>query len=267
MLRYYTVNACEYSLSQKSFLKEISQGIEFISKTNNIIMGIKDVNSRHIIATDKYAKTIGLTNGYDVNGMMDSDLPCKGIADYAETFIAQDIELLNNSNLNTTLTALNIHDYSDGVKSRIIKKNLLLHHESKSILGILYQGYDIELSDILNILPACFIRTKHEPNIVAHNYDNEINLTDYEQEICFLLLQNWDMKNIADFMNQTRPLKTVRTADTIVKKKNYICYKLGLNSMLVESLKFYLVKNKLHKKIKMPTSFYSRIIGSITFDN
>lgn len=266
MSAYAVVPQNEFTISQKNYIDQIVNGIKLISMTDSVIIGIKDINSRHIIATDKYARTIGLCNGTDVNGLMDRDLPCMAIAEYAQTFVAQDIELLKN-NLNTTLTALNIHDYSDGVKSRIIKKSMLIHHESKSILGILYQGYDIELSDILNILPACFIRTKYESKVIAQVYDKEINLTDYEQEICFLLLQNWDMKNIADFMNQVRPLKSLRTADTIVKKKNYICYKLGLNSILVENLRVYLIENNLHNKIKMPTSFYSRIIGSIKFNN
>jgi hypothetical protein len=240
MAPYSLVPPHEYSEQHTLFINQVTQGIQLLSQTSHVIMGLKDINSRHIIATDKYARTIGLLKGNDVNGMLDKDLPCQAISDYAETFIAQDQDLLSNSNLETTLTALNIHNYSDGVKSRIIKKNMLIHHESKSILGILYQGYDIELSDVLNILPACFIKTNTDSTVLAHQYQKEINLTDYEQEICFLLLQNWDMKNIADFMNQTRPLKVPRVADTIVKRKNYICHKLGLNSTLIESLKCYL---------------------------
>lgn len=267
MNHYNLIDPTCYEKYHISFINQISSSIRLLSKTNSIIMGIKDINSRHIIATDKYARTIGLVKGTELCGRFDKDLPCESIARYSETFVAQDLELLKSFDVNKTVTALNIHNYSDGFRSRIIKKNLLIHQKSKSILGVLYHGYDIELSDILNILPACFLRSNKEPYLLANRYDNKINLTEYEKEICFLILQNWDMKNIADFMNQTRPLKINRSADTIVKKKNYICHKLGLNSILLESLKSYLIANNLHKKIKMPNSFYSRIIGSIKFED
>ena len=54
----------------------------------------------------------------------------------------------------------------------------------------------------------------------------DVELTEYEQEVSFLLLLNWDFKQIADFMNKYRPKPKTRVADSIIKSKNYICEKL-----------------------------------------
>jgi hypothetical protein len=65
-------------------------------------------------------------------------------------------------------------------------------------------------------------------------------------------------------MNTFRGEHYTRTADTIIKKKNYICEKLSLPSTNVSDLQDFLVSVGFHNS--MPQSFYNRIIGSTILD-
>jgi len=130
-----------------------------------------------------------------------------------------------------------------------------------------YVQEDKSLMDSLDptrgIIPSFIIRfgiTGSFEAIDKNTTINDFSLTDYEQEVCFLILLNWDFKQIADFMNQTRPEYTNRSSDTIIKKKNYLCNKFNLKSTNVENLQEFLVSIGFHNK--MPLSFYNRIICS-----
>jgi hypothetical protein len=157
---------------------------------------------------------------------------------------------------------LNVHHYTDGLKARVFKKRVLFHEETNSILGTMYSGHDVELKDFVNIIPNYVIQFGALGNKeISHiNSEEVLPLNDYEQEICFLLLLNWNFNQISDFMNQFRPDRTTRSADTIIKKKNYICQKLLLETNRTSDLCEHLVSVGFHHK--MPSSFYARIIGS-----
>ena len=189
-------------------------------------------------------------------------LPCTGTASYADCYVQEDLALINSLGTKKS-TVLNIHKYSDGLKARIFKKYTLNHVPSQSILGIVYVGHNLELENVLKIIPNYLIRFGITGSKEFNDGDitvNKIKLTDYEQEICFLFLLNWEFKQIADFMNSFRPLTLPRTADTIIKKKNYLCAKFNLDSSRLKDLQDFLVSVGFHNK--MPVSFYDRIIGS-----
>lgn len=138
---------------------------------------------------------------------------------------------------------------------------MLVHKETNAILGTLYSGHNVEVKNFLNIIPNYVIQFGSLGSLESSNkINNNLGLNHYEQEICFLLLLNWDFKQIAAFMNEFRPEVTTRTADTIIKKRNYICRKLLIDSHRTSDLCEYLVSIGFHNKI--PESFYNRIIGS-----
>lgn len=253
-----------YSTCHQNYINEFIKLISFMSNNTDMIMGAKDVNSRHIISTNEYAKIVGLKKGYDVADRFDKEMPCDGTAQYAKQFVLEDQSIISKKNPSCAISTLNIHNYSDGTKARIFKKYILKHDESKSILGTIYSGTEIQLSDVLNIIPNYItlfgatgsIESINKSSILVEN----ITLTNYEQEICFLLLLNWDFTQIANFMNEFRPSSTVRTSDTIIKKKNYICDKLKMKTTMKSDLVDYLVSINFHNK--MPSSFYNLVIGS-----
>jgi hypothetical protein len=93
--------------------------------------------------------------------------------------------------------------------------------KSYSILGTVYSGFDIEMRNILNIIPSYIIKFGATGSLSIGNqqFSNNVELTDYEQEICFLLLLNWEFKQISNFMNEIRPCQNKRSSNTIIKKK------------------------------------------------
>lgn len=261
---YKLIDKKHYSNEHITYIDEFRRMINYLSANTDIIMGAKDINSCHIISTNEYAKIVGLKKGNEVIDRMDKEMPCEGTAQYAETFIAEDKSLIDTLDVRKGISVLNIHNYSDGTKARIFKKYMFKHEPSQSILGTIYTGYDINLTDVLNIVPNYITRFGATGSIesINHNYRiyENIKLTNYEQEICFLLILNWDFKQIASFMNIFRPEKKGITADTVIKKKNYLCNKFGLRSTLVSELRDFLVSINFHSK--MPVSFYNTIIGS-----
>ncbi len=246
-----------------NYIDDFKKSINMISLQSDLILGAKDTNSRHIISTNSYATIVGLTNGNDVANMLDKEMPCENTAQYADCYVQEDKSLLDSLDPTRGISVLNIHNYSDGLKARVFKKHILHHKPTNSILGTLYTGYDVNLQNYLSIIPSFIIRfgiTGSFEAIDKNTTINDFSLTDYEQEVCFLILLNWDFKQIADFMNQTRPEYTNRSSDTIIKKKNYLCNKFNLKSTNIENLQEFLVSIGFHNK--MPFSFYNRIIGS-----
>jgi hypothetical protein len=261
---YRLIKPEKFSLEHINYIENFKQMIKMLSINTDVIMGAKDINSRHIVSTNEYARIVGLKKDADVADRLDKEMPCEGTVQYADQFVQEDRLLMESKDIKKGLSILNIHNYSDGTKARIFKKYMLKHEQSESILGTIYAGYDVNLTDVLNIIPNYIIRFGATGSIEAINNNTKIvnntTLTNYEQEICFLLLLNWSFKQIADFMNFFRPIKTQRTMDTIIKKKNYICQKLGLASTILSNLQEFLVSINFHNK--MPASFFKIVIGS-----
>ena len=256
------VSPDQFTPEHLSYINDLKRSIGIISNQLDIILGAKDINSRHIISTNTYACIVGLTSGEAVSGRLDKEMPCDGTTQYADDFVKEDLALINLLNPEGSISVLNVHHYSDGLKARLFKKRILYHNDSNSILGTTYSGFDIELKNVLNILPSYIIKfgVTGSLSIGTYKVSDNVDLTDYEQEICFLLLLNWDFKQIASFMNETRSEYGTRMADTIIKKKNYICEKLSLPTTNVSCLQEYLVSIGFHNI--MPVSFYNRIVGS-----
>jgi hypothetical protein len=261
------VQPVDYTPAQQKYIQAFEKSVLLISQTSNIIMGAKDVNSRHIIATDAYSRIIGLQHGIEVKGKLDSEMPCVGTAKYSPDYIQEDIALMERGNINECLTILNTHEYSDGIKARVFKKNIFFHSPSKSILGVIYHGYDVDLQSIFRMLPNYILlaENKQLPHslVMPDGFDDEYKniLTDYEQEICYLLLLNWNYKEIAEFMKKTHPEKAHVSPDAVVKKKNYLCQKFKLSSTDLSELQQYLIQIGFHNNV--PRSFYLPILGSI----
>jgi len=263
---YRLVLPTEFTKSHLDYIEKFKSMIQMLSETTDTLMGAKDIESRHIISTSSHARIVGLDKCGDVNGRLDAEMPCEGTAQYAEQFVQVDKSLLASQDVKKGVVVLNIHNYGDGTKARIFKKYLLKHDESKSILGTIYSGYDIDLSDVLNIMPNYITQFGKTASIESIDKNSKIleniMLTEYEQEICFLFLLNWNFKQIANFMNYYRPIPQQRTIDTIIKKKNYICNKLGIGSTLLTDLQDFLVAIDFHNKI--PLSFLRFIVGATT---
>lgn len=262
-MNYSLVTPENFTAAHKSLIDDFKKSVLLVSSQTGIIFGAKDVNSRHFTSTDATAHVVGLRRGVEVADRLDSELPCEGVARFADCFVREDKELMTSGNVDGTASSLNVLQWSDGIKARVIDKFVLKHHESKSILGTIYSSREIEIANFFTLIPNYFLEFGTGCSMERVRGDVPVGntkLTEYEQEICFLLILNWSYKQISDFLNKYRPQPTERTADTIYKCRNRICEKLGMAGCSSSRLRDMLIGMGMHRK--MPHSFFDRLVGS-----
>lgn len=249
-----------FSSEQKKFVQSVKDSVNLISSQIDLVFGIKDIHSRHIISTDAYARLVGLLRGTDVTDRLDRDIPCEGTARFADCYVREDEELLRHADPSRKKAVLNVHEYSHGVDALIFEKYPLTHRASDSIVGIIYTANRIRISEFLFLKPDYVDEFGSECSIeVVRGSLNveDFKLTHYEHEVSFLLAMNWDCAQIAHFMNRHHPASRPRTQDAIYKCRNRICTKLDCRP---PHLREMLVEMGIHQK--MPASFFRRLIGS-----
>lgn len=269
MLNYKIVTPEKYSIEHHDFIDEVKDKIRILSTQTQIMLILKDADSRIITGSDVSARTFGLKSGREFDGKFFADLPCKAVAAYEEQIKQHDRQVINSKDINKKLQVLNVYQYYDGLKARLTTQNVFYHKNTQSILGVLNTANTVQLKDFINIIPSYILQFGALGSIEAISgttepLTNGVGLTEYEQEVCFLLLLNWSFTQIAEFMNRFRPNQVPRNANTIIKKKDSLCNKFNLPSHTVSSLCEYLFSIGFHQK--MPLSFYSRITGSHIID-
>lgn len=262
-MNYSLVTPEHFTTEQKLFVENFKDLICVLSSQTNIIFGAKDVNSRHFISTDAYAHLVALPKGRDVMDRFDRDMPCEGVAQFADCFVQEDQGLLHGGAIDKKIEILNVHEYGNGLKALICDKHILKHHASQAILGTIYSAHEIDIANFFALIPnyalefgtGCSIE-----NVKGTLSIGDAKLTEYEHEICFLLVMNWSFTQIACFMNRHRPRLSARVADTIYKCRNRICDKLGISGYSAASFREMLINIGVHRK--MPKSFFNCLIGS-----
>jgi hypothetical protein len=263
MEKYKIVKPENYTKEHLGYIDQFRDSMTFVASQADFMCLLKDVNCRSIIGSDVSAKTFGFKAGKDFAGKLIADFPCESIASHAAQIIQQEQELINTYDVSKNSEVLCVFEYCDGLKARVANKRLFYHQPSASILGIIGTATNVQLRDFINIVPTYILRFGVLGSIEAMKQEVNIQgtvLNEYEQEICFLFLLGWSFQQVAEFMDVFRPNDTPRAIDTIVKKKNYICHKLGLTNTNLKILCEYLFSVGFHKK--MPESFYSKMIGS-----
>ncbi|WDD90708.1 hypothetical protein Bsp3421_000576 (plasmid) [Burkholderia sp. FERM BP-3421] len=249
-----------FDAAQKVLVETFKESVRTISSQTDVVLGVKDIHSRHLSATDAFARLVGLSCGLDVAGRTDRDMPCEGTAQFADCYVREDQELLRQPDLHQKKSILNVHEYSHGIDALVFEKYALKQVATESALGVVYAAHKIELSRFLALVPnyvlefgiGCSIEHVNGPLAVGG-----ARLTDYEHEVCFLLAMNWDFKQIAHFMNKHRPIASTRSPDAIYKCRNRICEKLACHPAHLREM---LVGMGIHQK--MPNLFFRRLIGS-----
>jgi len=262
-LQYQLISPDQLTSEHIEFINNFKLTVSVLSSQTDFVFGAKDIHSKHFIATDAYAKLVGLSTGADIANRYDRDMPCEGTVEFADSFVCEDQALLKQNDVNKKISVLNIHKYSDGISALVFEKRLMKHHASQSILGTIYSAKEIEFSHFFTLLPSYIVEFRQGCSIEcvngALNLKN-IKFSEYEHEVCFLLILNWDFKQIADFFNKYRPLENKRSVDTIYKCKNRICDKLGIASSNLILMREALINIGIHQK--MPKTFFNRLLGS-----
>ncbi|MFZ6689868.1 hypothetical protein ACO0K0_19195 [Undibacterium sp. SXout11W] len=261
--QYRLMSPDQFTSEHIEFLNNFKLSVSLLSSQTDIILGAKDIHSKHFISTDAYAKLVALPTGEAVANRYDVDMPCEGTVEFADCYVREDQELLQQSDINKKVSVLNIHQYGDGVRALVFEKCLLKHHLSQTILGTIYSAKEVDISNFFAFFPNSIFEF-HRGSSIEAIYGvlnlNNIKLSEYEHEVCFLLILNWDFKQIADFFNKHQPLARKRSGDTIYKCKNRICDKLDIPNANLALLRETLVGMGVHRKI--PQSFFNRLLGS-----
>jgi transcriptional regulator with XRE-family HTH domain len=256
---YKLVSPEDFTEEQKIFLDSFQDSVNIISSQTELVFGFKDIHSKHVISTDAFAHLVALPHGQDIAGRFDRDLPCEGVAQFAEDFVNEDSELLSRKDPNRKKSILNIHEFATGPDAFIADKYPLKHQLSQSILGVIYTAHRVEISNFFTLFPNYFLKFGMGSSIEIVNGPLGVGgalLTEYEHEVCFLMTLDLSFNQIACFMNMHRPLSALRDTGTIYECKERIYQKLNC---LSSSLREMLIDAGVHKKI--PSSFFNRLIG------
>ena len=100
-------------------MSKFRESIFQLSGQTDMIVGAKDVNSRHLVASDAYARIVALARGADVIDRLDKEMPCEGTAQFADCYVQEDLALMRGGDPNAKASILNVHEYGDGLKARV----------------------------------------------------------------------------------------------------------------------------------------------------
>lgn len=123
MTEYKIIQVPDFLSEHTEYINNFIKAIKLLSEHSDDIVGLKDVNSVHIACSRHYSKIVGLAQAEDASGRTDFDMPCTGTSQYASQYIEEDKTLINNKKIDIVTSILNVHNYSDGLKARVFKKD------------------------------------------------------------------------------------------------------------------------------------------------
>lgn len=249
----------QFTARQQQYLEKFRRSIDLVSSQAGAIVGAKDVDSRHLIATDSYARIVGLSKGGDVTGRFDREMPCEGTAQFADCYVREDRDLLSHRDPGRMTSVINIHEYSDGLKGLVFNKFALKHRPTKSILGTIYSAYEFDISRFFAMLPnytfefgaGCSIARADDAPI-----EIETQFTEFEYEIAFLLTMGWSLGQIRDFLSEYRR----GTEAGVIASVRTIGDKLGGGLRGASALRDRLVELGVHRK--MPKALFDHVTAA-----
>jgi len=98
--QYRLISPDQFTSEHIEFLNNFKLSVFLLSSQTDIILGAKDIHSKHFISTDAYAKLVALPTGEDVANRYDVDMPCEGTVEFADCYVREDQELLKQSDIN-----------------------------------------------------------------------------------------------------------------------------------------------------------------------
>lgn len=257
-MHYPLVDPERLTEAHRIFIAQFVRTIALVSSCSGTIVGAKDVRSRYLAASDAFGRIVGLGSGAEVAGRLDCDLPCEDVAQFAECYVCSDRRLLDRTHVGATQTVLNIHRYATGLKALVFDKSLLKHHPTRSILGIVYSGYETNIKRFTALFPTywthfgfgCSIERVDHPAI-----DGLGRLSLLEHEVAFLLALGLDTEAIAHFLPRLRPGPGVDVDAALFG----LADKAVAAGVSVADLRECLIEAHVHQR--MPKSFFAKVVG------
>jgi hypothetical protein len=257
-MHYLLVEPEHFTDAHQRFIEQFSHTVELVSSSSDAIVDAKDVQSRHLTASDPYAHIVGLSFGKDVSGRMDGDMPCEDLARFAQCHVRQDRRLLLRPHVGAVQTVLNIHRYATGTKALVFDKYLLKHHPSQSVLGVVYSAYEIDVARFTLLFPdywsqfgfGCSIERIDHPAV-----DGLGRLSTLEHEVAFLLALGFDTEAIGHVLPRLRP----GPGNDVDAALFGIADKAAAAGVPMANLRNCLIEAFVHER--MPKSFFAKVVG------
>ena len=255
---YALVEPEHFSSEQQSFIERFAHTIEVASSGGSVIAGIKDIRSRHVTATDRYGKIVGLSRGNDVAGRMDHDMPCEGTAAFADCFVREDRSLLDCGDAGAMKSVLNIHRYETGLSALVFDKFLLKHRPSDSVLGIVYCAYEVDLARFTALFPGYW--SQFGLGCSLDRTQSEIiegvgELAGIEYEVAFLLALGHQADAIERFLRRCRPTIDADVGSVLLG----ITEKMAAVGIPIGDIRNRLIEAGVHQRI--PSRFFDSVVG------
>lgn len=253
--------------SQQAFLDVFKHAVAVISGQTELILGAKDLESRHVIATDSYSHLVGLRHGGDVAGRLDKEMPCEGTARFADAYVAEDRAVLARPPCSRPMRVLNVHRYDSGFAALVFSKSQLREPGTDKLLGTVYCAHEVNLAPFLAYLPRDGSEAAVECSAQVVEGSVRLGTVDLladEFDLCFLLAQGWSSRKIAAFLDHVRPNVEPHRASAVDRERVRICDKLGLGRLGAPGFRDMLVDAGVRNRL--PASLVQHLIGSSPID-
>lgn len=251
----------EFNAEHQAFIDELRQAITALSEQAEVVCGMKDVESRNIIASNAAARLFGLKDGRDVEGLLDRDMPCEGTARFADDYVSEDREVMAHADDDGHLAVLAIQEFANGIKGFVCEKQALVHPGSGSVLGTLFASQEVDLSDFLAVLPHHFDAFGIGAQWVAPRTAvlSGTAPTEFEHEVTFLIGAGWQSDEIARFMSHHRPGTIAQEPEGVERCAREVAAQLGLPGGDMGALRAKLISMGVHRKV--PRTLFRRLYG------
>ena len=223
---YRIVQPSNYTDEHKECINRYQETIKCHEKHSvDLIHTLKDINSLFICSTDFHAKLLGFNNADELVGMSDYQIPNPTISIHAREFVNEDAFIIQNKSINKLFHSLTIFHYNGGIRFVLISKSLFVHKPSKSILGIKFEGREINLFSLIKLVLE-LTPPQNNANELLENKNliekiNNVKLTEYQELVAFFIAHiglNYD--HVAKIIDIIIPLANPRKANKIIKIKD-----------------------------------------------
>lgn len=183
---------------------------------------IKDTSSKYILASNATADIAGFKSAADMIGKTDSDCPWHN---FSEQFVKDDKHVIQNK----------VEHHSEYLIPVIYKNQALavrthkipVFDDAEEVIAILGIVSSPDMSSIFTFLEG----KNNSGNIIKY----QLNLTDIEQEIIFLLTLGKSTYEIYDFMEFHRKQVSLPTINSIIRNNLFFKFNVHSISQLVKA--------------------------------
>lgn len=195
--------------------------IQQVIDTMPFIMGMKNIESRYLLANRHWAQTIGVSNSQKIIGLTDDVLPCK-VNQLAAVFVAEDQKIIEQ---HKPLTILTCAYYANDRRCLVYGTKYPVLNDIGNVAAIGACYSEMTQSPLLNLAPLLSLRDTpygcrklgaQFSYIIAASIP-EYGLSTRQLECLFYILRGKSANEIAIILKLSK--RTVETHTEFIKNK------------------------------------------------